>query len=100
MTSPWSRRETLIPTLLLSGWLALSAPAAAQQSNGATSSVASYRVLRVPGDIRLDAHLSEPAWLTADSIVDFRQREPVEGAPASERTVVKVLRDADRIYVA
>jgi len=35
-----------------------------------------------------------------DSIVDFRQREPVEGAPATERTVVKVIRVADLIYVA
>jgi hypothetical protein len=48
----------------------------------------------------LDARLNEPAWTTADSIVDFRQREPLEGATASERTVVKVLRDADRLYVA
>jgi hypothetical protein len=43
--------------------------------------------------------MTEAAWSRADSIVDFRQREPLEGAPASERTVVKVLRDADNVYV-
>ena len=62
--------------------------------------IASYIVRRTAEPVRLDARLTEPAWRTADSIVDFRQREPLEGAPASERTVVKLLRDADRLYVA
>lgn len=59
-----------------------------------------YRVLTATGPMRLDARFSEPIWLTVDSIVDFRQREPLEGAPATERTVVKLVRDADRIYIA
>lgn len=50
--------------------------------------------------IRLDAKLPGALWSTADSIVDFRQREPLEGKPASERTVVKVARDGDALYVA
>jgi hypothetical protein len=62
--------------------------------------VASYRVRRVASHIHLDATLAEPVWNGVDSIVDLRQREPLEGAPASERTVVKMLRDADNIYVA
>jgi hypothetical protein len=37
-------------------------------------------------------------------LVEFDHRfppaQPIEGAPASERTVVRVLRDAERIYVA
>ncbi|HKO15507.1 MAG TPA: DUF5916 domain-containing protein [Gemmatimonadaceae bacterium] len=56
-------------------------------------------VARVRGTLRLDGRLNDPSWATADSITDFRQREPVEGAPASERTVVKVLRDAEALYV-
>jgi len=59
-----------------------------------------YRVATSAGPIRLDAAFSEPVWRTVDSIVDFRQREPLEGASASERTVVRILRDADRLYVA
>jgi hypothetical protein len=55
---------------------------------------------RAEGAISLDDRLDDAAWTTADSIVDFRQREPVEGAPASERTVVKLLRDADALYVS
>src|SRR5947207_10944686 len=50
------------------------------------------RVAHVSEAIRLDATLRDAAWSAADSIVDLRQREPLEGAPASERTVVKVLR--------
>ncbi len=61
---------------------------------------AALRVIGAKGDMRLDAAPAEPAWSRADSIVDFRQREPLEGATASERTVVKVLRDAEALYVA
>ncbi|HEY3112641.1 MAG TPA: DUF5916 domain-containing protein [Gemmatimonadaceae bacterium] len=59
-----------------------------------------YRVRATTERIRLDARFSEPVWATTDSIVDFRQREPLEGAPATERTVVKIVRDAERLYVA
>src|SRR5438876_276808 len=59
-----------------------------------------YRVRATNERIRLDARFSEPVWATTDSIVDFRQREPLEGAPATERTVVKIIRDAERLYVA
>src|SRR5207249_4937907 len=53
----------------------------------------------ISSPVRLDGHLDEPIWAVADSIVDFRQREPDAGAPASERTVVKIARDASALYV-
>ncbi len=49
------------------------------------------RALRVPRAIVLDGQLSEPEWSRADSITDFRQRDPQEGAATSERTVVRLL---------
>ena len=49
--------------------------------------------------IRLDGRLDESDWARADSLTDFRQREPVAGEPASERTVVKALRGADALYI-
>jgi len=49
--------------------------------------------------VTLDGRLDEPFWATADSINDFRQREPLEGSPATERTVVKVAHDADALYI-
>jgi hypothetical protein len=57
------------------------------------------KVLTIPGPVLLDGRLDEPFWAAADSIDDFRQREPTEGAPASERTVVRVVRDAEALYV-
>src|SRR3989454_7145092 len=50
--------------------------------------------------IALDGRLNGPDWAGADSVIDFGQREPSVGAPASERSVVKVLRDAQALYVA
>src|SRR5713226_9491184 len=49
--------------------------------------------------VTLDGRLDEPFWATADSIDDFRQREPLEGSAATERTVVKVARDAAALYI-
>jgi hypothetical protein len=59
-----------------------------------------YRAAVANGPIRLDARFSEPIWQSVDSIVELRQREPLEGAPATERTVVKIVRDGAQLYVA
>src|SRR5436853_3906665 len=57
------------------------------------------RATAIPTAVTLDGKLEEPFWATADSIDDFRQREPLEGAPATERTVVKVVHDAAALYI-
>lgn len=81
-------------------------PSARAQSAGAPVVQAAtrvsprYTVRRTAVRVRLDAALAEPVWNQVDSIVDFRQREPAEGQDASERTVVKVLRDATQLYIA
>jgi len=59
----------------------------------------SLRVRTATGRIRLDGRLDEPDWMRADSLTDFRQREPLVGAPATEPTVVRVLRDGSALYV-
>jgi len=59
-----------------------------------------YRVRATTEPVQLDARFAERVWQTVDSIVDFRQREPLEGAPATERTVVKLVRTAEQLYVA
>src|SRR2546428_13038406 len=58
------------------------------------------RATAIPTAVTLDGKLDEPFWTTADSIDDFRQREPLEGFPATERTVVKVVHDGDALYIA
>ena len=54
---------------------------------------------RVPTPPVLDGRLDESSWQAAASAGDFRQYEPVEGAPATERTEVRVLYDNTSIYV-
>jgi len=57
------------------------------------------RAVRTAEAISLDGILSETAWTTAQPVTDFTQREPVEGAPATERTEVRILYDDDALYV-
>ena len=49
--------------------------------------------------ITLDGHLDEPAWLSAPVATGFTQREPEPGAPASERTEVRVVYSRKTLYV-
>ncbi len=56
-----------------------------------TTGRAMPRALRTTTEIRLDGRLDETEWARADSITDFTQKEPVEGAAPSERTVVRLL---------
>ena len=46
----------------------------------------------------IDGDLSDAVWAKAAIIDDFRQVEPDTGRPGSERTVVRILYDADNIY--
>src|SRR5436189_4440642 len=74
---------------------------AAQQENsgGRRTSSATIRATLIRAPVTLDGRLDEPFWAAADSIDDFRQREPLEGSPTTERTVVRVAHDADALYI-
>jgi uncharacterized protein DUF5916/cellulose/xylan binding protein with CBM9 domain len=95
-----------------------SAPAAAQSpaGNGQTGNgaavvhrlteaefdaVRATRILtavRTTDRIELDGRLDEPAWALASPAKDFIVRVPDNGAPAGERTEVRVVYDQDNIY--
>ena len=47
----------------------------------------------------VDGSLGDAAWVRAAVARDFVQREPDEGAPASERTEVRILYDDEAIYI-
>ncbi len=47
---------------------------------------------------RIDGDLSDPVWQKAKLIDAFYQLEPKEGAPADERTEVRVLYDENALY--
>ncbi len=58
--------------------------------------VTAVRVDRAP---QLDGHLDDAAWAQATSVRDLLQSVPDEGRPASESTEVRIVYDADAVYV-
>ena len=49
--------------------------------------------------MRIDGRLDEAAWAAAIPVTSFTQRDPDAGAPATERTEVRILYDGDAVYV-
>jgi hypothetical protein len=47
---------------------------------------------------RLDGTLGDPLWQTAKPITDFRQREPNEAEPPTEKTEVRILYTRNAVY--
>jgi len=46
----------------------------------------------------MDGTLDDPIWQSAPVIGDFRQREPLETLPATEKTEVRILYDSRHVY--
>ena len=57
------------------------------------------RATRTSAPITIDGALDEAAWQTAEPIDQFIQAKPRAGYPASERTVVRILFDDQKIYI-
>ncbi len=49
---------------------------------------------------RIDGRLDDVAWQSAAPVEGFRQREPQEGAEATERTRVRIVYDQTSLYIA
>src|SRR5881394_4477017 len=94
------RRQRLTSRIELVTVLVLALAVPPRMAAAQDTSAARLRVVTALVPIPMDGRMDGPAWASADSITDFRQREPAVGDPASERTVVKVLRDATALYIA
>jgi hypothetical protein len=70
-------------------------PLAAQDSRPWT-----VKVPRAPAPPTVDGRIGVEEWSAAALLTDFRQVEPVEGAEPTERTEVRLMVDADALYVA
>ncbi len=84
----------------------MAAPAAPQPSSPASPPVspppASVRAVHAafaPSPITVDGSLSDPAWAAAEPCTTFTQGDPVEGAPPTQRSEVRVLYDHGAIYI-
>ncbi|MEO8575853.1 MAG: DUF5916 domain-containing protein [Gemmatimonadales bacterium] len=75
---------------LLLGAQVTPSPAAAARSIAAS---------HVRQSITIDGRLDEPEWKDAVPATQFTQSEPKTGSPATEDTEVRVLFDAERLYV-
>ena len=53
---------------------------------------------RVDHPPRMDGTLDDPLWQLAKPISDFRQKEPYEGEPATEKTEVRILYTRHAVY--
>lgn len=66
---------------------------------GSVEAQQTLRAARTTTPLVIDGRLSEEAWSHADVADQFTQRDPEEGKPATERTEIRVLYDADALYV-
>jgi hypothetical protein len=67
---------------------------------GSAAEVATYRAVRAERPPVVDGDLTDDVWTVAPEIGGLIQRDPDEGKPESERTVVKIAYDDEAIYVA
>ncbi len=79
--------------------LLLPAATAAAQTGTDSTPPAVLRAVRATGPIRLDGRLDEPDWTAGPPARAFRQVDPVQDAPATFDTEVRVLFDAHHLYV-
>ncbi len=65
----------------------------------ADASRPTVRALRVAEAPLIDGRLADDAWMDAPVAEHFRQRDPDEGQPATERTEIRVLYDDNALYL-
>ncbi len=84
--------------LLLAALAGSAAPLAAQADTGHPRDLSVLAVARST-PITLDGVLDEAVWAAASPATGFTQQEPDEGKPATQRTEVRFVYDAEALYV-
>ena len=103
-TKPGQSAGTCLPWLFFILFL-LAVPASGQDSGPQNPvyeipSPDELNVQIVPGgeQVQLDGILDEEVWKTAQPITEFWQREPIENAPPTEKTEVRIIQDELALY--
>ncbi len=94
--APTGLRSTLIALTVAVLAILWVQPVAAAQDSRQLYRVPAVRVDEAP---TLDGVLDEAIWRQASVIDEFVQQEPEEGAPATERTEVLIMYDAENLYL-
>ena len=87
------------PIIALIALCTLYAGSVTAQTSGNGSSVPAMEAAQRTGHVSIDGRLDEAAWAAAIPASRFVQREPIEGADPDEDTEIRVLYDADAIYI-
>src|SRR5262249_20287513 len=96
------RRPSVTGLALALGFVTARSAAGAQPASvtlGHRTPVPVATAVRRTSSIRLDGRLDDSPWAAATPITEFRQIDPDEGKPASQRTEVRFLFDDEALYV-
>jgi hypothetical protein len=74
-------------------------PAGAFAQATGTAPVRTATAIQVEEAPRLDGDLSDPVWALAPEASEFLQKEPDEGAPATEDTSLRIVFDGNNLYI-
>src|SRR5688500_9347940 len=85
--------------LLLGAVLCGASVAAAQAQNGTHAGTPVVRAQARTASIVVDGRLDEGQWAIADAATGFKQQDPREGEPATQRTEVRFIYDTDALYI-
>lgn len=91
---------TLVPPVFLEAQESQSKPA--ERSRELTPADAAHRIeaRRASSPPVIDGRIDEAEWADAVLVDEFVQSQPDEGAPASERTEVRLFYDGEALYVS
>ncbi|GMR12718.1 MAG: hypothetical protein BMS9Abin29_0911 [Gemmatimonadota bacterium] len=94
----WTPGRLAAPGVVVAILLLVPAEGRSQSSAPAHGADRVVRATHVESGIRVDGVLDETIWGQIEPITDFLQRDPVDGAPATERTEVRIAYDEDALY--
>ena len=84
---------------LILALLPLAASAQEEKNNEALFRRPSITALRVETPPVLDGKMNDAAWAKAQVSEPLRQEQPEEGAPATEKTVFRVVYTSEALYI-
>jgi hypothetical protein len=93
--------QSIRAVLLLSLAASLHAQASAAITTRVDRPLKRATAVRVPpGAIQLDGRLDDAAWAGIPPLVDFVQKDPVEGAAPTDQLDIRISYDDEALYVA
>ena len=90
---------TSLRTLAAAAALLFALPLAGQNGPHANGATPSVQAAERTAPVVLDGKLDEAVWQTPAPATDFRQFEPNEGQPATQRTEIRIAYDAEALYI-